>query len=160
MRKGRPFSMRLWRPKGSPFWHRQTPSINTSKIGDIKPPNSIHGQLPIPSSTKLIKNSEGGSPLQWKGGTRRQYKISPVYWHPYQKSTRRAPQGNIKLEQYYPENSDAELWAIRTDTSQCSPYQFQISVHGTIGTYECDNELHAGSVRYIVVNDNECNKDQ
>ena len=66
---------------------------------------------------------------------------------------RRASRCDIKFEYYLPGHADSELVAGRTGTSQFSPYQLKISVHGTIGTYDCDDELHAGATQYFVIGD-------
>ena len=49
---------------------------------------------------------------------------------------------------------------VKTDTRQCSPYQLQLSGHGKICTYECDDECHTGGTQEFVIGDNKCNKDQ
>ena len=74
--------------------------------------------------------------------------------------TRRATRGDRQLEYYRPGNSDAYLRAGRTGTSQFSLYQFQPSSYGTIGTDDCDNEVHSIPAQEIVINNNKLNKDQ
>ena len=74
--------------------------------------------------------------------------------------TRRSPQGDNKIEHYHPGNVDSELPAGRTGARQFSTYQFQLSSHSTIGTYNCDNELHVITAQDIVMEKNETNKDQ
>ena len=54
----------------------------------------------------------------------------------------------------------AELQAGRTGTSQCIPYQPELSVHVTIETDECDNERHTGATHVLLIGNNEPNKDQ
>ena len=47
-----------------------------------------------------------------------------------------------------------------TITSQYSPYQIQLRSHETIGTYDCDNERHAGVTQDFVIDNNKSDKYQ
>ena len=156
MQEGRKLSMRWWFPKGSTFWHRQPLSTRKSENGDGKPPTSRQGPVSRFLSTNTIVNKWQQPPPQEKGtnsGSTKHLKCTAT-------PTRIALQRNIKLKHYRPGNTDAELWSVITGTSQYNPYQLQLISHGTIGTYDCDNERHTGSVWYIVINYNERNKDQ
>ena len=72
----------------------------------------------------------------------------------------RESRGDRPFKYYCPGNEGAELQAGRTGTSQCIPYQLQLSGHGTIETDECDNERHTGATHVLLIGNNEPNKDQ
>ena len=145
-----------WCPKGSPFWHRHPPLTRVSESGDNKPSTSRYGPIsryfsPIPSWTKDISHHHRQGRIH-SGGTKHIWCTAAP--------SRRASQGNRQLEYYFPGNADAELQYGNTGTIQCSPYQLQISIHGTIGTEDCDNELNTGATQDFFIGNNEPNKYQ
>ena len=61
--------------------------------------------------------------------------------------SRRAPWGDQRHTNNCAGNANTRLRAGSTGTIQCSTYQIEIHVNGTVGTDDCDHEFHAGSTK-------------
>ena len=61
--------------------------------------------------------------------------------------SRRSPWGDLRHSNNYVWNANTRLRYGRTGTSQCSPYKLELRGNGTVGTYDCDHERHAGSTK-------------
>ena len=142
--ENRPSPMPLWCPKGLPSWFRQVFSTTTSVSGDVRPrtrrrgPNTSYFPQSPPRAEKSSNNRRQRS--LHRDGTK-------LIWWTTSPSIRQLL-GNIVRPYNIPGRANTELRTGRNGTIQCSPYHFELSSNGTVGTYDCDHERHAGEIEY------------
>ena len=58
-----------------------------------------------------------------------------------------APWDDIRHTNNCAGDASTEIWAGRTGTSQCIPYQLELHGNGKVGTDDWDHERHAGTIK-------------
>ena len=140
--------------KGSPFWHRRGCSATTSESGDNNLTTSRRWQSTSSFSPSALRAENSGNNrrkrgVHWDIAKHLQCNTSP---------SRRAPWYNRRHPNNQPGDASTDLRSGRNGTRQCSRYQIEICGHGTVVTYDCDHERHAGATKIICLCTNQPSK--
>ena len=103
-----------------------------SESGDDNPPTSRRGQNTSFCFHRAHREQKRAVTTAGKGG--HTATVQNIYGAPH------PPE-----EHHETIDASTELRSGRTGTSQCSSYQIEIRGNGTVSTYDCDHERHAGA---------------